>query len=218
MFISFGIVIILIIVHLVLGIDMIWDWVLCWEADIVSATATVVIAATSVLAALLGFVTYFREAEKNRIEKADKDKHNRLSVRPSLIFRFADDLVNSEDSEDIIRKSTILIVNNGIGAAFIKKIIREIDGKKFTEGNFQKCREALAKIVENFDTTTCNGISSATIMKPGEEVVLIDFEYTSKEKQIEILKKIKVSLEYESAYEEKLKPIFFKYDSKTMGG
>ena len=168
----------------------------------------VYIAMASVVIAVIALWANIREGAETR-------KHNKLLVRPSLFLRLREELVENKHN---VRESKIVIVNNGIGAAFIKKIIREIDGKKFTAGDFQKYREALAKIVETPQTITCNGISGATIMKPGEEVVLIGFQYTSEKNKIATLKKIKLFLEYQSVYEEKFKPLFFEYDSKTMGG
>ncbi len=181
--------------------------VLMWLSRLSIDKITIITAIATVVIAVIALWANIREGNEIR-------KHNRLLVRPSLVLRLTDELI---DNKHNVREVTILIINNGIGRAFIKKVIKEIDGKKFTDGDFQKYREALAEIVENFNTTTCNGISSATIMKPGEEVVLISFEYTSKEKKIATLKKIKLFLEYQSAYEEKFKSIFFKYDSKTMG-
>ncbi|MCA8834314.1 MAG: hypothetical protein K8953_04435 [Proteobacteria bacterium] len=181
--------------------------VLMWLSRLSIDKITIITAIATIVIAVIALWANIREGKETR-------KHNRLLVRPSLFLRLREELVENKHN---VRESKIVIVNNGIGVAFIKKIIREIDGKKFTAGDFQKYRRALAEIVETPETITCNGISSATIMKPGEEIELIGFQYTSEEKKIATLKKIKLFLEYQSVYEEKFKPLFFIYDSKTMG-
>ncbi len=175
----------------------IWARVVALGADNITAIATVFIAVCA-----LG-VTLWQGMETR--------KHNRLSVRPSLVLRITEGKIDAKKPNAEIK---FIIANNGSGSAFIKKTIREIDDKKFAEGDSQKYMEALAKIIEDVSTATCHDISSASIMKPGEEIVLISFEYTSHEKKIEALKKIKLFLEYQSAYEEKFKPLSYKYDSK----
>ena len=196
MFISFGIVIILIIVHLVLGIDMIWAWVLCWEADIVSATATVVIAATSVLAAFLGFVTYFKEIKKNRIEKADKDKRDRLSVQPFLGFKNGDGV---DEQNPSIRNFKIVIFNKGVGPAFIKNFIMQFDGKIIKSEDYYKF---FIEKLQKFENPIAYQLVNGSAIKAGEEIILIGFDYNSQDKKFDFISKLELFVEYESIYKD----------------
>ena len=189
---------------------MIWDWVLCWEADIVSATATVVIAATSVLAALLGFFTYFSEVKKNRIEKADKDKRDRLLVKPFLTC------VRDLKVDEGIRLVTLKLVNSGVGLAVIKKFIL-LDGDKIISSNnsvagYLFLIEGLKPLVLEPKNTTVGLLTGGNFLQAGEEHIIWKFKYTPQSGAIEFSNRINFLIEYQSIYQDEV----FTFDSREQ--
>ncbi len=178
----------------------IWAWVIGLGADNITAIATAFIAVCA-----LG-VTVWQGMETR--------KHNRLSVRPFLVLRITEEKIDEKKPNVEIK---FIIANNGSGSAFIKKFIGKIDGEKFAESDPKKYKKALVKIIENPKKATCHAISTGTAIKQGEEITLMSFEYTSEKKKIEILKKIKFIIEYQSIYEkeEGIRSVFYQYDSKN---
>ena len=177
------------------GIGAIWTKV-DDEASPITATATVVLALTSIVVALVGFFTYFRENEKNRIEKTDKDKRDRLLVRPLLVLETA------RDGDD--NTVEITLTNDGAGIAFITEYVLYYKGEEVARNNadykrfFQKDLEKL----ENYKTTKSGHLGFGGFIKVGEEKTLWSATYNPKDKDMDgtILNRLDYYIEYQSIY------------------
>ncbi len=179
------------------GIGAIWTRV-DNEASPITATATVVLALTSIVVALVGFFTYFRENEKNRIEKIDRDRQIKFSVKPFLVL----ETVRDGDDNTV----EITLTNDGAGIAFIKEYVLYYKGEEVARDNanykrfFQKDLEKL----ENYKTTKSGHLGSGSSMKADEKKILWSAKYNPKDKDMDgtILNRLDYYIEYQSIYGE----------------
>ncbi len=185
------------IVYLVyfLGIGTIWAWVYK-EASPITAAATVVLAFTSIVATFYGLSTYFKEIKKTSDEKEAKYKHDRVAVQPLLRFKSVD----TEDKQNVsIRNFKIVISNKGIGPAFIKEFIMYFNDEKVKDNSYYNF---LMKKLEAFDNRIVHHMVSGSIIKAGEEIVFISFEYDSHNKRSDFISKLDLFVEYQSIYKD----------------
>ncbi len=186
------------IVYLVyfVGIGTIWAWVYK-EASPITATATVVLALTSIIAAIIGLSTYYKKNKKNSDEKKDKDKSDRLLVRPSLTRS-----VDKRIEEDDMRSYEFGIINCGVGPAFIKKFELSFDGKKISCNNYREYKNFLEELFKKYSEVTIGFLYPDSALAPGNVSLMWKFKYSVKD-DISFLNKLRLKVEYESIYKDK---------------
>ncbi len=181
------------------GIGTIWAWV-SKEGNPITATATVVLALTSIVVALVGFFTYFRENEKNRIEKIDKNKRDRLSVKPLLMFEKIHKKINGG------YHYKFNLVNRGIGPAIIKNFVLISDDKQKSYDNFNDYSDLLLDIMDCFAFHDQAYLSPNSPMANGEKQTLWEFTYDSDKKEevvaLQAIERLYLFIEYQSIYED----------------
>ncbi len=199
------------------GIGAIWT-TMNSEASPITATATVVLALTSIVVALVGFFTYFRENEKNRIEKADADKRDRLLVKPRIKGESLDVTAGN------IRRIKIKLDNLGSGPALIKSFVLSFDGKEIVRNDSQEyCIFLKEKIAElnGFSALGIGFLTQGSIVNTSDENLLWDIKYDNKldpdGENIDIIKKLNVTVEYQSIYEDEIFTYDVHEDMRSMG-
>ncbi len=184
------------------GIGAIWTRV-DNEASPITATATVVLALTSIIAAIIGLSTYYQEIKKNSDEKKDKDNRDRVAVQPLLEFGAyigdGDKQKNKKNS-----KFEVTIVNRGVGPAIIKNFVLKIDGKEKSRNNSQDYHDSLGKLLENFKPLMISHLSSGSAVQVGEEIVVLRFKYNAKTDKIDFINKVEILVEYQSIYKDEI--------------
>ena len=191
----------IIVVHLVVGIDMIWDWVLCWEADIVTATATVVLAVTSVLASILGFLKYSKEAEKRL-------RQDRILAYPLVMGQSS---YNKIPMEDDMRHVMFQVANRGTSPAIIRNFVLFFDGKEVARNNSRDYFNFLNRMTQEFKDTIFLVLLPDSYIGIGEEKTLWELKYNIKNQNINEIEKIDVLIEYESILQDKI----YTYDGRN---
>ncbi len=194
MFISFGIVIILIIVHLVVGIDMIWAWLASLEDEAYIAMASGVIALIA-----LGFAI---------VQGWQNHKHNKLSVLPLVsVMRDSSIITDINIKEDIHYK--VILINQGVGPAIIKKFELLFDGESVLPNDADTYESFLDKKTQNFIGRNFGHRAQGSVIKVGEQLILWEFKYV-KNQDISEVTKLGLKIEYQSIYRDETFRCFVK--------
>ena len=180
-----------------------WAWITCWEADIVTAWATVIIALTSMVAALSGLSAYFRENKKNHAEKEDERRRDKIAVQPLLEFGSYIGVDKNSDKKNMA-KFNVTLVNSGVGPAIIENFILRYKGRKKSHNDSKKYHKFLEDLLDGFNILMLTHRSSGGALRAGEETTLLEFNYEPEKDNIDFINGIKILVEYKSTYENKL--------------
>ena len=179
------------------GIGAIWTRV-DEQADPITATATFVLALTSIVATFYGLSTYFKEIKKNSDKKEEKYKHDRIKVKPLL-------QIVSDRSDPILHQwLEFKIINQGLGPAVIKNFILKFDDEELTRNNYNshisKINEKLW--VQGIEDLTMKIFMPDSVIRAGQSKLLLSIKYNAEEYDFDCLKKIDILVEYYSIYKD----------------
>ena len=194
------------------GIGAIWTKVTA-EANPITATATFVLALTSIIATIVGLSTYYKQNKKSSDEKKDKDKHDKVAVQPLLEF---DGYIGEGDVQDNNKNSKfeVTLVNRGVGPAIIKSFVLKIDGKEKSRNNSKKYYDSLEKLLKGFKPLMISHRSSGSAVQVGEKIVVLRFKYNAREDNIDFINKVEILVKYQSIYKDKIIPAKYKNEHR----
>ncbi len=172
-------------------IDKIWVWVSNWE--------------TAIVIAVIAPVATIMQVIYNR-------KHNSLSVRPFLATSVEAFYEHNEEIRMECRK--FKITNKGIGPAIITDIKLFFNGDRILYNNHEDFENALREKILNNSIKVDIGLESTSIaprsvIAIGEEEMMWSIKFDSKierSKIVDNFDNIKIRIEYESMYKEKIHP------------
>ena len=125
--------------------------------------------------------------------------HNRLSVKPFLSFDHStksSTITNDQNITTIKSRSTITVVNKGLGPANIKsfKIITFIADKKVVHTDWFSALKALNNSQENSQTGT---LDANSVLRADDSVLLVTLDTSKKTTSF-----LQIEIVYQSFYEE----------------
>ncbi|MFC1651236.1 hypothetical protein ACFL2X_06665 [Candidatus Latescibacterota bacterium] len=130
-------------------------------------------------------------------------KHNRLSVRPNLVFNS----MTQYDSPQI----TIEISNKGLGPAIIKEVTYFVDDKQYdtTMRDVYKWKDILKKVDINVVRVIEQNLYRESV-SAGESIqIVIAYTAGSQQVKIEAINRINIFVRYESIYKESFEVSFY---------
>jgi hypothetical protein len=133
-------------------------------------------------------------------------RHNRLSVRPSLSI-----LKRIWQTHPQV---SIIITNNGLGPAFIKRIIIRIDGKEYPLFTVNQWKTFFQNAGISNGIITCYTMQDKETLRPGDPLTLVSIDDSDREcnvhRVVNELNNLCVEVTYYSIYEEKFIEILGK--------
>ncbi len=182
MFIAFGIIIFIIVVHLVVGIDMILTWLNGLEDEAYIAMASGAIALIA-----LGFAIW---------QGWQNHKHNKLSLRPWLKH-----VTGLHTKRSGLCYSQFEIINKGIGPAIIKDVMLFFEGKKKAHNSNNDLHYFFTEEVINHGSVKLKFPTPDDIMQVGEGKILWVIQSTNENEAFTFYSKLELIIKYQSIYE-----------------
>jgi hypothetical protein len=125
-------------------------------------------------------------------------RHNRMSVAPHVRI----------EQRWTSKRMTFVLRNCGMGPAIISDLKLKVDGKVFPESQLKMYLGVFKLLDIDINRTRIFVPDSRDAISPNEEINLMDLDYTNVQGNTDsalrqIDKRLGISLEYESIYEEK---------------